>query len=58
MAHSREIIGVHYPSDSESARIFARQFVNKLFQNEAFLKDFQKVKEEWALKAKEDFKGK
>lgn len=54
MAHSREIIGVHYPSDSESARIFARQFVNKLFQNEKFLQDFQKVKEEWALKAKEN----
>jgi len=53
MAHSREIIGVHYPSDSESARIFARQFVNKLFQNEKFREDFQKVKEEWALKAKE-----
>ena len=53
MAHSREIIGVHYPSDSESARIFARQFVNKLFQNEQFLKDFEKVKEEWALKGKE-----
>ena len=56
MAHSREIIGVHYPSDSESARIFARQFVNKLFQNEKFLADFQKVKEEWALKAKENLK--
>lgn len=45
MAHSREIIGVHYPSDSESARIFARQFVNMLFQNEKFLADFQKVKD-------------
>ncbi len=53
MAHSREIIGVHFPSDSESARIFARQFVNMLFQNEKFLADFQKVKEEWALHAKE-----
>ncbi len=56
MAHSREIIGVHYPSDSESARIFARQFVNMLFQNEQFLKDFEDVKKEWAAKAKEDFK--
>ena len=56
MAHSREIIGVHYPSDSESARIFARQFVNLLFQNEKFVKDFEEVKKEWALKAKEDFK--
>lgn len=53
MAHSREIIGVHYPSDSESGRIFARQFVNMLFQNEKFLADFEKVKQEWAEHAKE-----
>jgi acid phosphatase (class A) len=58
MAHSREIIGVHYPSDSEASRIFARQFVNMLFQNEKFLKDFENVKKEWASKAKEDFKVK
>lgn len=58
MAHSREIIGVHYPSDSEASRIFARQFVNMLFQNENFLNDFQKVKAEWVLKAKEYLKVK
>ncbi len=56
MAHSREIIGVHYPSDSEASRILARQFVNKLFQNEKFLNDFEKVKKEWAAKAKESFR--
>lgn len=55
MAHSREIIGVHYPSDSESARIFARQFVNLLFQNERFLKDFEAVRKEWTGKARETF---
>ena len=55
MAHSREIIGVHYPTDSEASRILARQFVNKLFQNENFLKDFDQVKLEWAAKAKERF---
>jgi acid phosphatase (class A) len=55
MAHSRELIGVHYPSDSESGRILARQLVNKLFQNEKFLKDFALVKKEWELKAKESF---
>ncbi len=55
MAHSREILGVHYPSDSESARIFARQFVNKLFQNEKFLKDFAHAKKEWTERAKESF---
>jgi acid phosphatase (class A) len=55
MAHSREIIGVHYPSDSEASRIFARQFVNKLFENEQFKKDFEAVKKEWAEKGKESF---
>jgi acid phosphatase (class A) len=48
MAHSREIIGVHYPSDSEAGRILARQLVNLLFQNEKFVKDFNAVKKEWA----------
>jgi acid phosphatase (class A) len=52
MAHSREIIGVHYPSDSESGRILAHQLVNKLFQNEKFRKDFEAVKKEWAAKSK------
>jgi len=56
MAHSREILGVHYPSDSESSRIFARQFVNMLFQNKKFTQDFERVKEEWNLKAKENFR--
>lgn len=55
MAHSREILGVHYPGDSESARIFARQFVNMLFLNEHFRNDFELVKKEWSEKAKETF---
>lgn len=53
MAHSREIIGVHYPSDSEASRILARQFVNKLFENEQFRKDFAEVQKEWKAKASE-----
>lgn len=52
MAHSREIIGVHYPSDSETSRMLARQLVNMLFKNEKFLKDFEEVKKEWAEKSK------
>jgi acid phosphatase (class A) len=55
MAHSREILGVHYPSDSESSRVLARQFVNKLFQNEKFVQDFELVRKEWREKAKESF---
>jgi acid phosphatase (class A) len=53
MAHARELIGVHYPSDSECARVFARQFVNMLLRNRKFLDDFQKVKKEWELKRKQ-----
>lgn len=55
MAHSREIIGVHYPTDSEASRILARQFVNKLMANAAFQKEFELAKKEWATKAKESF---
>ena len=55
MAHSREIIGVHYPSDSEASRILARQLVNKLFHNDKFLQDFNLVKKEWSEKARERF---
>lgn len=55
MAHSREIIGVHFPSDSEASRVLARQLVNELFKNEKFLKDFELVKAEWAEKSKETF---
>lgn len=57
MAHSREIIGVHFPSDVEGSRILARQIVNKLFQNEKFKKYFEKAKAEWALNGKENLTG-
>jgi acid phosphatase (class A) len=48
IAHSREIIGVHYPSDSEAGRVFARQFVDHLLRNEKFKTEFVKVREEWS----------
>ena len=44
MAHSREIIGVHYPSDSESGRLLAYQLVKRLLKNEKFKKDFDAAK--------------
>ena len=31
-AHSREILGVHFPSDSEAARILAGQLINKCYK--------------------------
>lgn len=44
MAFSREILGVHFPSDSEAGRIFARQFVNELLKTKAFIQDLEEVK--------------
>jgi acid phosphatase (class A) len=46
MAHSREIIGVHYPSDSESGRVLAWQLIKRLLSNEKFKKDFEAAKKE------------
>src|SRR5688572_1359019 len=46
MAHSREIIGVHYPSDSESGRMLAYQIVKHLLSNPKFIKDWAGAQEE------------
>jgi acid phosphatase (class A) len=55
MAHSREIIGVHYPSDSEASRVLAYQLVNALFKNEKFLKELELVRAEWKQRGSETF---
>jgi acid phosphatase (class A) len=49
-AWSRELLGVHYPSDSEAGSIWAGEFVKFLFENKQFVKDFEAVKKEWAQK--------
>lgn len=46
-AWSRELLGVHYPSDSEAGRVLASEFVKFLFENKQFVKDFEAVKNEW-----------
>ena len=46
MAHSREIIGVHYPSDSESGRVLAWQLIKRLLSNGKFKNDFEAAKKE------------
>lgn len=48
MAWSRELLGVHYPSDSEAGRILAKDFVQFLLESPAFRKDFEAVKLEWS----------
>ena len=49
-AWSRELLGVHYPSDSEASRIWAGEFVKFLFENKQFVRDFEAVKKELAQK--------
>jgi acid phosphatase (class A) len=47
LAWSRELLGVHYPSDSEAGRVLAEDFVRFLFQSGEFRRDFSAVQQEW-----------
>jgi acid phosphatase (class A) len=44
---SREIMGVHYPSDEEAARQLAHRMLLLMWHTESFQKDFQAAKVEW-----------
>ena len=44
---SREIMGVHYPSDEETARQLAHRMVMLMWNTMSFQSDFIKAKEEW-----------
>ncbi|EMR03005.1 phosphatase PAP2 family protein [Cesiribacter andamanensis] len=46
MAFSREIRGVHYPSDSEAGKKFAQQFVALLMKDKQFQQDLALMKAE------------
>ena len=58
MAWSREVLGVHYPSDSEMGRIWARSFVNQLFLQKKFRDDFAEAKKEITEFRKNNASGK
>lgn len=45
-AHSREILGVHFPSDSESGKILARQLIDEMLKSDKFQRDLAVAKEE------------
>ena len=45
-AHSREVLGVHFPGDSEAGRILARQLINEMLKSEKFRNDLKLAKEE------------
>jgi acid phosphatase (class A) len=44
---SREIMGIHYPSDNEAARQVAYKMMQYYFTNEAFVKDYREAAAEW-----------
>lgn len=44
---SREILGIHYPSDNEAARQISHKMLTYYFSNERFLKDFEAASLEW-----------
>jgi acid phosphatase (class A) len=48
LAYSREILGVHFPSDSESGRALARQVVDRMLASPEFSKDLAAAREEIA----------
>jgi acid phosphatase (class A) len=55
---SREILGIHYPSDNEASRVIAWNLVSDWFKNPQFVADFEKAKVEWQLKSHQFIKKK
>lgn len=49
---SREIMGIHYPSDNEASRVIAWNLIRYWKSNTQFITDFKKAKSEWNEKAK------
>ncbi len=44
---SREIMGIHYPSDEEAARVLAHEMLVQMYKNSNFKKDLEAAKKEW-----------
>ena len=47
VGHSREIMGIHFPSDEEAARLLAHDMLIKMSENPEFLSDLKDAKSEW-----------
>jgi acid phosphatase (class A) len=43
---NRLVLGAHYPTDVEAGRLLATAVATALFQNPAFLKDFEEARAE------------
>ncbi len=47
IGESREIMGIHYPSDEEAARILAHRMLTAMWSNPGFMSDLKQAKLEW-----------
>ncbi|MBQ4819306.1 phosphatase PAP2 family protein [Aquimarina sp. MMG016] len=47
VGESREIMGIHYPSDEEAARVLAHKMLTAMYLNKKFRKDLETAKQEW-----------
>lgn len=47
IGYSREVLGVHYPSDEEASRKLAHKILAKMWLKSKFMKDFSAAKLEW-----------
>jgi acid phosphatase (class A) len=47
---SRELLGIHFPSDNEASRVVSWNLVRSWFNNPRFVADLQTAKAEWASK--------
>jgi acid phosphatase (class A) len=52
---SRELMGIHYPSDNEASRVVGWYLLKYWYNNPRFVDDMEKAKIEW-LKKKDNFK--
>ena len=49
---SRELMGIHYPSDNEASRVIGWYLLTYWYNNPQFVADMEKAKIEWARKGK------
>ena len=47
VGESREIMGIHYPSDEEWARVLAHRMLEEMWDNDSFMNDLEEAKTEW-----------
>ncbi len=53
VAWSREIMGIHFPSDNEASRVIAWYVLKFWYNNPQFVRDFERAKTEWQTNKKQ-----